>query len=84
MGVIVKINPPYDNVVLPDGITYRTNKQVTLSDAQYAVMPAASARAISVVQSGVPDPTPTDNGSTFVLAHDANGVYYAVPSGVGD
>lgn len=72
MGKIVKVIPPFDSVLLPSNTgwsPYRTNAQVTLTDAEYAALPAATARAISLVQSNTADPVrPSTSGNPQSLS----------------
>lgn len=77
MGVVVQVNPPFNNVSLPPlGLSFQTNEQTTLTDTEYADLNAGTRRAISVVQSGVADPirsTSDGGGGSISVTNNGDG-----------
>jgi hypothetical protein len=57
MGVQVQINPGFSAVYLPDGLSnHYAGDLVVLTNAEYAGLPSADTRAVTLVETGLPDP----------------------------
>jgi hypothetical protein len=69
MGKIVQVNPQFSAVALPpSNLPFKAGQTTTLTDAEYAALPAATTRALTVTQSGVPDPVRTATSSPQSLS----------------
>jgi hypothetical protein len=73
MGKVVQVNPGFSAVALPPlNLPFNSGKSTTLTDAEYAALPPATVRAVTVTQSGVLDPVRAAYGNPQSAADALN------------
>jgi hypothetical protein len=74
MGKVIKVNAGTNGVYLSDGKFHGQGEVITVTDAQYAALPASVISSISTMASGVAEPT-----GAFLDMHVATLIPYLQP-----